>query len=69
MAGLAGAFKERIDEARRLTQTYTPSIQKQAQDNGTGFRRKNKMAYFYEVLEDRLKIKPAEVPKSAVERR
>lgn len=69
-AGLGpGSFIERIDEARRLTLTYTPSIQKQAQDNGSGFRRKNKMAYFYEVLEDKLRIKPTEAAKSAVGRR
>ena len=54
-AGVAlDAFIARLGEARAITQEQTAAIRTRVDNGTTAFPRKNKMAYFFAVLEDLL---------------
>jgi hypothetical protein len=50
---------DHLYQARAITQEHTAQITKQS-SNGRTIRRKNKMPYFFEVLEDLLGLRPRE---------
>ncbi len=53
------AFIARLGEARAITQEQTAAIRTRVDDGTTAFPRKNKMAYFFAVLEDLLGVREA----------
>lgn len=63
------AFVETLYEARRVTQERSATITKREDGEGTAYRRKVKMAYFFSVLEDLLGFKPASAPARAARKR
>ncbi len=57
-AGVAlDVFSARLSEARAITQEQTAAIRTRVDDGTTAFPRKNKMAYFFAVLEDLLGVR------------
>lgn len=57
-AGVAlDVFTARLGEARAITQEQTAAIRARVDDGTTAFPRKNKMAYFFAVLEDLLGVR------------
>ncbi len=52
-------FIARLGEARAITQEQTAAIRTRVDDGTTAFPRKNKMAYFFAVLEDLLGVREA----------
>ncbi len=67
-------FSATLGEARAITQEQTAAIRARVDDGTTAFPRKNKMAYFFAVLEDLLGVRegradpPEEAPDAVDER-
>jgi hypothetical protein len=55
---------DHLYQARAITQEHTAQITKPS-SNGRALRRKNKMPYFFEVLEDLLGLRPEGTSRSS----